>query len=175
MRLLAVLVLSAIAVVCSGKKPPEFCKFTHAANTDDPSICDGGGQSLWSYVLEENSCVEFYYYGCYGNNNRFFTKSQCEYICKKLCNFQHSANSEDPSFCDGGGQNLWSYVPQANSCVEFYYYGCYGNENRFFTKAQCEETCKKKPGFRKKFCGPLSIQQSCTSLMYHKQIVKMVM
>uniref|UniRef100_A0A1A9V077 BPTI/Kunitz inhibitor domain-containing protein n=1 Tax=Glossina austeni TaxID=7395 RepID=A0A1A9V077_GLOAU len=65
----------------------------------------------------------------------------------ELCNFQHSANSEDPSFCDGGGQNLWSYVTQANSCVEFYYYGCYGNENRFFSKAQCEQTCKKKPGF----------------------------
>uniref|UniRef100_D3TM52 Serine proteinase inhibitor n=1 Tax=Glossina morsitans morsitans TaxID=37546 RepID=D3TM52_GLOMM len=65
----------------------------------------------------------------------------------EICNFQHSANSDDPSFCDGGGQNLWSYVSQANSCVEFYYYGCYGNENRFFTKAQCEETCKKKPGF----------------------------
>uniref|UniRef100_A0A1A9V078 BPTI/Kunitz inhibitor domain-containing protein n=1 Tax=Glossina austeni TaxID=7395 RepID=A0A1A9V078_GLOAU len=84
MKLLAVLCLSAIAAVSSsGTKTPEFCKFTHSTNTDDPSICEGGGQNLWSYVSDANSCVEFYYYGCFGNDNRFFTKSQCEYICKQ--------------------------------------------------------------------------------------------
>ncbi|KAL9925653.1 male accessory gland serine protease inhibitor-like [Glossina fuscipes fuscipes] len=82
MKLLVVLFLSAIVVASSIKKRPDLCHLTHSANTKDQSLCTSGGQNLWSFVSKANSCVEFYYYGCYGNDNRFFTKTQCEEVCQ---------------------------------------------------------------------------------------------
>ncbi|KQS70059.1 chymotrypsin inhibitor SCI-III [Drosophila erecta] len=38
--------------------------------------------------------------------------------------------------------NWFSYHSDKNECVEFSYGGCGGNENRFKTKALCEDVCK---------------------------------
>ncbi|XP_043662717.1 male accessory gland serine protease inhibitor [Drosophila teissieri] len=37
----------------------------------------------------------------------------------------------------------FSYHPESNSCVNFVYGGCGGNENRFGNQELCEQKCKE--------------------------------
>ncbi|VDK38989.1 unnamed protein product [Taenia asiatica] len=39
---------------------------------------------------------------------------------------------------------VWGYNSTAGHCVKFVYGGCGGNENNFFTKKECRQTCEKK-------------------------------
>ncbi|KAK3554491.1 hypothetical protein QTP70_024301, partial [Hemibagrus guttatus] len=38
-------------------------------------------------------------------------------------------------------ESRWYYDRQARQCNHFWYGGCEGNDNRFLTKSECEETC----------------------------------
>ncbi|XP_034473705.1 male accessory gland serine protease inhibitor isoform X2 [Drosophila innubila] len=36
----------------------------------------------------------------------------------------------------------WSYNAAKNTCVEFIYGGCGGNQNQFGSRDECEKACK---------------------------------
>ena len=57
-------------------------------------------------------------------------------------------------FCTGNHER-WFYDPESNSCRTFNYGGCFGNSNRFLTRADCEETCgaRHEDGAEAEVCG----------------------
>lgn len=38
-------------------------------------------------------------------------------------------------------ESRWYYDRQDRQCKHFWYGGCEGNDNRFLSKSECEETC----------------------------------
>ncbi|KAH8413135.1 hypothetical protein KR009_008195, partial [Drosophila setifemur] len=59
----------------------DICRQPHSRNGDTFS-CEAYIPS-WSYDSSNNKCVSFIYGGCQGNDNRFFTKEECEAKCLK--------------------------------------------------------------------------------------------
>ena len=54
--------------------------------------------------------------------------------------FLACAPSSDPGTCLGY-MSMWYYDRKKKQCVQFQYSGCKGNENRFFRKEDCVDTC----------------------------------
>lgn len=67
-----------INVLC----PLADCGLPPAADGNGLIKCAGYVPSF-SYYPEENSCKDFIYGGCGGNNNRFGSKEACEAKCKE--------------------------------------------------------------------------------------------
>ncbi|KAH8385585.1 hypothetical protein KR200_001787, partial [Drosophila serrata] len=40
-----------------------------------------GYRRMWAYSQFGNKCIQFDYSGCGGNDNRFFSYSECERVC----------------------------------------------------------------------------------------------
>nr|NP_723444.2 uncharacterized protein Dmel_CG31609 [Drosophila melanogaster]AAN10687.2 uncharacterized protein Dmel_CG31609 [Drosophila melanogaster] len=56
----------------------------------------------------------------------------------------------NPGPCDDFVK-VWGYDYLTNRCIFFYYGGCGGNPNRFYTKEECLKTCRVyRPPNRKK-------------------------
>ncbi|XP_017075218.2 LOW QUALITY PROTEIN: amyloid-beta A4 protein [Drosophila eugracilis] len=56
----------------------------------------------------------------------------------------------NPGPCDNFVK-VWGYDYITNRCIFFYYGGCGGNPNRFYTKEECLDTCRVyRPPSRKK-------------------------
>ncbi|XP_026469227.1 spondin-1-like isoform X2 [Ctenocephalides felis] len=49
----------------------------------DTGPCRAPGVERWYFNSERQSCEPFMYSGCYGNNNNFKNKEQCEEVCPK--------------------------------------------------------------------------------------------
>lgn len=70
----------------------------------------------------------------------------------KMC-FSHTVSPSEPppvdprcnlSLDQGTCRNYsihWYYDKQANSCAQFWYGGCGGNDNRYETEDECKNTC----------------------------------
>lgn len=123
----------------------------------------------WYYDYENKYCRQFYYGGCGGNVNNFFTKEECEQAC-------HTQQPEPPTHDSGTRLFLiksnnyyrytfladicklylhrapceetdkrWYYDSRSDECAEFVYEGCLNAGNRFSDKESCEQTCKGSP------------------------------
>uniref|UniRef100_A0A6P7FF05 Inter-alpha-trypsin inhibitor heavy chain H3-like n=1 Tax=Diabrotica virgifera virgifera TaxID=50390 RepID=A0A6P7FF05_DIAVI len=85
-------------------------------------------------------CRKFWFTGCGGNDNRFKTKELCENFCMR---------SKQKAMClappeRGTCRNIiqaWFYDPRSAICQPFVYSGCGGNENKFYSKDDCEKAC----------------------------------
>ncbi|MFH4977608.1 hypothetical protein AB6A40_004317 [Gnathostoma spinigerum] len=104
------------------------------------------------YDVSKAACFPFVYSGCDGNGNRFLTLSQCETTCKR-----YKALSAEETVCllpvaigighhnetcrrDAGYR--YYYNNDYGRCGIFWYMGCGGNDNRFYTIESCRHVCR---------------------------------
>ncbi|CAD6191598.1 unnamed protein product [Caenorhabditis auriculariae] len=106
------------------------------------------------YDRDYGRCSQTWYLGCGGNANNFFSFELCQRTCaadsRTGLERKPRASSHvcfegpgDKGKCFGNSSRpvqRWTYSSQFK-CVQFSYSGCGGNDNRFATQADCEETC----------------------------------
>ncbi|EYC07958.1 hypothetical protein Y032_0068g220 [Ancylostoma ceylanicum] len=99
----------------------------------------------FAYDNRRGKCVEFTYGGCKGNENNFETMEDCTWTCEQrkpdpepeqdLCSQPITAGP-----CMAAIPR-YGYDSRRGKCVKFLYGGCRGNDNRFLTRSECEQTC----------------------------------
>ncbi|XP_016982773.1 boophilin-H2-like [Drosophila rhopaloa] len=140
MKFIAVVCLTfGLLGVALGYKNP-VCKQTPKGYVDD--IRCAGSMPKFTYYSEDNSCKEYTYTGCFGNDNRFESLEECERTCviDEICSLPHSLDGVGGMTCCASFRR-WSYDSSNNECLFFIYGGCGGNDNRFKSLAECERTC----------------------------------
>ncbi|XP_072109534.1 tissue factor pathway inhibitor 2 [Mobula birostris] len=96
------------------------------------------------YNITTGMCEQFVYGGCYGNANNFRDITSCQMECNPI--------SLLPLFCikhsDRGtcGADIprFYYNRDTNSCEEFSYTGCGGNDNNFPNLKSCQKICRPR-------------------------------
>jgi hypothetical protein len=117
-------------------------------------------------------CQHFVYTGCGGNENNFATKELCQSECVSPPSPSNTTQLEQttPELSDFSPTppdspaplnlnvcslkkdtgpclaylEMFFFNADTNRCEKFVFGGCMGNENRFLTLQQCEETCAAK-------------------------------
>ncbi|XP_015589222.1 papilin isoform X3 [Cephus cinctus] len=119
---------------------------------DDIDPCDQpkeqgpckGNFTKWYFNKDAQTCEQFTYGGCKGNNNNYPTEVACHQQClqpgrsrviRDVC-----ALKKDPGPCPGSLLR-WYYDAKRQTCKQFVYGGCKGNGNKFRTRAACEQRC----------------------------------
>ncbi|THD20802.1 hypothetical protein D915_008550 [Fasciola hepatica] len=84
----------------------------------------------------EKHCKVFDYGGCQGTKNNFKTMKECHQKC----------HCKQPILVGECRARLISYGwnDETQKCELFFYRGCGGNTNRFFTKERCRAKCGQK-------------------------------
>ncbi|KAI7808924.1 putative collagen alpha-3VI chain [Triplophysa rosa] len=124
-------------------------------------------EAKWYYDRKNGFCAQFWFGGCGGNDNRFQSEEDCLKRCVKTV--ADRKVSDEPfraaippaaapvvlyssvDICklpkeEGTCAKFvlkWHFDPLNGSCTRFWYGGCGGNQNRFDTQVECEETCGK--------------------------------
>ncbi|VDK28353.1 unnamed protein product [Gongylonema pulchrum] len=116
----------------------------------DPGPCHYF-QLKWYWDETDQQCKQFHYGGCLGSRNRFNSKMQCMKQCvykmhnpvaiPELCLLDL-----DPGHCNDDRKGQWWYYFNAaeGECQKFFYYGCGGNDNRFYSVYQCRKVCGER-------------------------------
>ncbi|MCP9264426.1 BMA-MEC-1 [Dirofilaria immitis] len=99
------------------------------------------------YNNRDHKCRKFMYSGCNGNDNRFFTREQCQATCV-ICNQRF--NPRYPTLCHqnkSAWQIRYFYNIDKNRCQRFWYGGCIEferNRNIFADEWTCKSLCVRK-------------------------------
>ncbi|XP_005182681.1 male accessory gland serine protease inhibitor [Musca domestica] len=84
MKFTALLLLAIFAIISSTMAlKHDICGLKHSKDGNDNGLACAAYFPSWSYKADTNECVEFVYGGCGGNDNRFFSKEECEAKCKE--------------------------------------------------------------------------------------------
>lgn len=137
-------------VFINNRKGCPVCTCVKDTDTDD-NVCElPKDQGLckarfirYYYNSMTKQCENFFYGGCRGNKNNFFTKKACEINCQPKKSVTVSKCFQDPKkgICRGNLERFF-YNSTANECQKFIYGGCQSNENNFVTKKACESECQ---------------------------------
>ncbi|XP_046402802.1 LOW QUALITY PROTEIN: papilin [Ischnura elegans] len=103
----------------------------------------------WYYDSYELRCRQFYYGGCGGNQNNFARLEDCQYRCTAGYSTEAPVQEFRTDYCfypdDTGpctqASEKWFYDRRDGVCKPFTYGGCQGNQNRFDSRAECENYC----------------------------------
>ncbi|CAD5226145.1 unnamed protein product [Bursaphelenchus okinawaensis] len=105
----------------------------------------------WYYDQASKECRAFNYGGCLGTRNRFGSKQDCLKSCiykmddpvalPEICLLD-----ADPGHCSDERTGQWWHYFNAELgiCDKFMYYGCGGNNNRFYSLYQCRKVCGER-------------------------------
>ncbi|XP_047512868.1 uncharacterized protein LOC125054801 [Pieris napi] len=107
----------------------------------DPGPCTQF-EERWGYDPSLGSCVQFQYGGCGGNRDNFPSKELCQHYCSPVQDTCQLPMITGP--CEDSHMQ-WFYDATTDSCTQFSYSGCEGNDNRFGSREECEHRCKTGP------------------------------
>jgi len=138
----------ALLGMASASSKPDVCLLSL-----DVGGCNAGYFTRWYYDQNDARCKRFYWRGCGGNGNNFETLLQCQRTCHYTCQLPAETGR-----CRAAA-TLWHYDSTKGECATFTYGGCDGNDNRFSTRALCENACK--PGVKKFSCPARNCQNTC--------------
>ncbi|GBP58336.1 Papilin [Eumeta japonica] len=98
-----------------------------------------GAETRWAYEPRAGACRPFAYGGCGGNGNNFPSLENCQDRCLRVLD-----RCQLPMLAGPCGDSLmrWFYDATTDSCSQFSYSGCDGNDNRFETREDCERRCR---------------------------------
>ncbi|KAL6743976.1 hypothetical protein Aduo_016956 [Ancylostoma duodenale] len=103
--------------------------------------------SKWYYDKAKRTCAIMYWTGCGGNGNRFSSKEDCETLCREESTWEETTDVCKMPRSSGpcrDAMSMWYFDSSDETCKQFTYSGCRGNENRFATKEQCDRKCIQK-------------------------------
>ncbi|XP_048367154.1 tissue factor pathway inhibitor 2 isoform X1 [Sphaerodactylus townsendi] len=119
------------------RKVPKRCRLE-----SDEGLCRALLRRYF-FNLSSMTCEKFYYGGCHGNDNRFYTKESCMDYCLPQKNGPSFCYSpKDEGRCSASVTRFY-YNRETKTCEEFIYTGCGGNENNFARMKDCIKVCKK--------------------------------
>ncbi|VDL86051.1 unnamed protein product [Nippostrongylus brasiliensis] len=108
-------------------------------------------KTKWFWDEADESCKEFHYGGCMGNKNRFNTRHECLKQCRyKLFNPVAVPDlcllEPDPGNCGDERLGQWWYYFNSDlgTCEKFFFYGCGGNDNKFYSLHMCNKVCGER-------------------------------
>ncbi|XP_068918766.1 protein AMBP [Petaurus breviceps papuanus] len=121
----------------AGPLPTGFVKkedFCHLKQDVGPCL---GMKSRYFYNVSSMACELFHYGGCLGNGNNFHSEKECLQTCRTeaACRLPIVTGP-----CRGNHQ-LWAFDATQGKCIPFFYGGCHGNGNKFYTEKECKEYC----------------------------------
>ncbi|XP_069360607.1 papilin isoform X3 [Maniola hyperantus] len=96
-------------------------------------------EQRWAYDSARGACTQFQYGGCGGTRNNFPSLEYCQYYCSPAQDICQLPMLSGP--CDASLMR-WFYDSTTDSCSQFTYSGCDGNENRFNSLEECERQCR---------------------------------
>jgi papilin len=119
----------------------------------------------WAFNKVDRQCVQFYYGGCDGNQNRFENREYCEISCL-VSGEEKNKLIKLPEDCiapldygDGDGDlsssscrkedEKWYFNYQTNECYSFKYKNCgtvdlkKNVKNRFDSNDECQQKCMR--------------------------------
>ncbi|PZC74553.1 hypothetical protein B5X24_HaOG207687 [Helicoverpa armigera] len=120
-------------------EPAEYCLLEIDAGPCNDTV------TRYAYDSALGRCVTFEYGGCGGNQNNFPDYEYCSLYCGATQDICQLPMMTGP--CEASLQRFF-YDPATDSCSQFTYGGCEGNDNRFETREACESRCRSRPAPR---------------------------
>ncbi|XP_016391094.1 tissue factor pathway inhibitor-like isoform X2 [Sinocyclocheilus rhinocerous] len=105
------------------------------------------------YDVTDQTCKQFIYGGCGGNDNNFNSQEECEASCSGVTDVEplpEMTSAEFKAKCLAPAQtglcraSIRRYYYNDGICQPFTFGGCGGNENNYKTEESCMTTCTVK-------------------------------
>ncbi|CAN8008861.1 unnamed protein product [Ixodes pacificus] len=104
--------------------------------------------SRYFYNMEIETCQEFEYGGCYGNNNNFFNESSCTSTCKGVSKMDMCELTSKKKDCRQMSDRYF-FNKKTKKCKKIKAKKCPTSQNYFLSKQACESICNSKSALSK--------------------------